>query len=127
MAGVNCLGLEMKSVMSSEENNEMMAVNGSQVRNEDVEAISGLLKTMAHPIRLKILCLLQDNEMTVGDIQSEVKTSNANVSQHLSILRNHGIIVYRKDANFIYNRINDYRILKLIQTMHELFCPKHTT
>ncbi len=117
----------MKSVMSSEENNETMPVNGSQVRNEDVEAISGLLKTMAHPIRLKILCLLQDNEMTVGDIQSEVKTSNANVSQHLSILRNHGIIVYRKDANFIYNRINDYRILKLIQTMHELFCPERTT
>ena len=112
--------------MSSEENNEIMPVNGSQVRNEDVEAISGLLKTMAHPIRLKILCLLQDNEMTVGDIQSEVKTTNANVSQHLSILRNHGIIVYRKDANFIYNRIKDYRILKLIQTMHELFCPEHT-
>ena len=126
LAGLNHLDLEMKSVMSNEENDEMIPANGSQVRNEDVEAISGLLKTMAHPIRLKILCLLQDNEMTVGDIQSEVKTSNANVSQHLSILRNHGIIVYRKDANFIYNRINDYRILKLIQTMHELFCPEHT-
>ena len=124
---VNHFDPELKSVMSSEENNEMMPVNSGQVRNEDVEAISGLLKTMAHPIRLKILCLLQDNEMTVGDIQSEVKTTNANVSQHLSILRNHGIIVYRKDANFIYNRIKDYRILKLIQTMHELFCPEHTT
>ncbi len=93
--------------------------------SEEVNAIAALLKTMSHPIRLKILCLLQDNEMTVGDIQSKVKTTNANVSQHLSILRNHGIIVYRKDANFIYNRIADHRILKLIQTMHDLFCPHH--
>ncbi len=90
--------------------------------NDQVESIAGMLKTMAHPIRLKILCLLQDKEMTVGDIREEVKTTNANVSQHLSILRNQGIIGYRKDANFIYNRINDTRILELMQTMRKLYC-----
>lgn len=102
----------------------MISENDDTVDNEDVKAIAALLKTMSHPIRLKILCLLQDQEMTVGDIQSEVKTTNANVSQHLSILRNHGIVDFRKDANFIYNRIADQRIIKLIQSMHELFCRK---
>lgn len=92
------------------------------MENDQVESIAGMLKTMAHPIRLKILCLLQDKEMTVGDIREEVKTTNANVSQHLSILRNQGIIGYRKDANFIYNRINDTRILELMQTMRKLYC-----
>lgn len=87
-----------------------------------IESIAGLLKTMSHPIRLKILCLLQDREMTVGDLRAEVKTTNANVSQHLSILRNQGIISFRKDANFIYNRINDPRILQLMQTLRTLFC-----
>lgn len=81
-----------------------------------------MLKTMSHPIRLKILCLLQDKEMTVGDIREEVKTTNANVSQHLSILRNQGIIGYRKDANFIFNKINDERVLELMQTMRKLYC-----
>lgn len=81
-----------------------------------------MLKTMSHPIRLKILCLLQDKEMTVGDIRDEVKTTNANVSQHLSILRNQKIIGFRKEANFIYNRIDDVRVLELMQTMGKLYC-----
>lgn len=92
------------------------------MENEQVESIAGMLKTMSHPIRLKILCLLQDKEMTVGDLREEVKTTNANVSQHLSILRNQGIIGYRKDANFIYNRINDTRVLELMQVMRKLYC-----
>jgi len=92
------------------------------LENDQIASIAGMLKTMAHPIRLKILCLLQDREMTVGDIREEVKTTNANVSQHLSILRNQGIIDYRKDANFIYNRINDTRVLELMQIMHKLYC-----
>ncbi len=92
------------------------------MKNEQIEDIAGMLKTMSHPIRLKILCLLQDKEMTVGDIREEVKTTNANVSQHLSILRNQKIIGFRKDANFIYNRIDDDRVLELMQTMRKLYC-----
>jgi len=92
------------------------------MQESHVEDIAKLLKTMSHPIRLKILCLLQDKEMTVGDLHKEVQTTNANVSQHLSILRNQGIISYRKDANFIYNRISEGRVSELIKTMHDLFC-----
>ncbi|OIP49638.1 MAG: transcriptional regulator [Desulfobacterales bacterium CG2_30_60_27] len=86
------------------------------------DIVAGLLKTMAHPIRLKILCLLRDKELTVGDIVSEVKTTNANVSQHLTILRNQGILAFRKDANYIYNWIADKRVLDLMNTMDNLFC-----
>jgi DNA-binding transcriptional ArsR family regulator len=95
------------------------------VKDEQIEIISKLLKSMSHPIRLKILCLLQEQEMSVGDLRQEVKTTNANVSQHLNILRSQGIIDFRKDANFIYNRISDRRILELIQSMRHLFCPDH--
>ncbi len=93
------------------------------MNDQDVETVAGLLKTMAHPIRLKILCLLQDNEMTVGSLRDEVETTNANVSQHLTILRNKGIISFRKDANFIYNKISDPRIVSLMMSMKGLFCP----
>ncbi len=93
------------------------------MENDQIDAMSKLLKSMSHPIRLKILCLLQDQELSVGDIREEVKTTNANVSQHLNILRSQGIIDYRKDANFIYNRIHDPRIIELMHTMQTLFCP----
>ena len=92
------------------------------MHDEDVKDVAALLKTMSHPIRLKILCMLQEKEMAVGDIREEVKTTNANVSQHLSILRNQGIVSSRKDANFIYNKIEDDRIIELIAKMRELFC-----
>ncbi|MEE4166094.1 MAG: metalloregulator ArsR/SmtB family transcription factor [Desulfocapsaceae bacterium] len=95
----------------------------NDIKDEQIEAIAKLLKSMSHPIRLKILCLLQEKEMSVGDIRDQVETTNANVSQHLNILRSHGIIDFRKDANFIYNRITDQRILELIQKMRHLFCP----
>ncbi len=93
------------------------------MKDEQIDAMSKILKSMSHPIRLKILCLLQDQELSVGDIRDQVETTNANVSQHLNILRSQGIIDYRKDANFIYNRITDKRIIDLIQTMRNLFCP----
>ena len=92
------------------------------MENQEVDKIAGLLKTMAHPIRLKILCLLLDEEMTVGEIRDQVKTTNANVSQHLTILRNKDIISFRKEANFIYNMISDSRMHELISTMKHLFC-----
>ena len=95
------------------------------MKDEQIEAVAKILKSMSHPIRLKILCLLQNKELTVGDITNEVKTTNANISQHLNILRSQGIIDFRKEANFIYNRITDKRIVDMILKMQKLFCPDH--
>jgi len=55
-------------------------------------------------------------------LQAVLKTSNANISQHLTILRNQGIVKSRKDANFIYNRISDNRVVQLVDTLQDLFC-----
>ena len=89
---------------------------------EKVEEVSALLKSISHPLRLAILCQLQDGAKTVGELQKEVKTTHANVSQHLTILRNQGIVSSRKEANFIYNRISHERVLVLINTIQDLFC-----
>ena len=92
------------------------------MKTEQILDLATLLKSIAHPFRLQILCLLQDKEMTVGEISRAIKTTNANISQHLSILRNQKIIGTRKEANFIYNRITDSRVTSLIETMQGLFC-----
>jgi ArsR family transcriptional regulator len=89
---------------------------------QKVEIVSALLKSMSHPIRLRILCQLQDGEKTVGNLQAEIQTTHANISQHLSILRNQGIVGSRRDANFIYNRIADHRVMDLVHTLQKLYC-----
>ncbi len=92
------------------------------MRTAEIDNIASLLKAMAHPIRLKILCLLREKELSVGDLQAAVRTTNGNISQHLAILRNQEIITCRKDANFIYNRIADPRVMQLMECLQTLFC-----
>lgn len=91
-------------------------------RAEDLERASRSLKAMAHPLRLKILCTLSDGEFSVQDIVERVGTSQSNISQHLAVLRDKGILTRRKDANRVYYRVGDARTLRLIDMMRELFC-----
>ena len=90
--------------------------------NNEINDLALLLKSISHPIRLQILCLLQNQELSVGELREDMATSGANISQHLNIMRNHGLIASRREANFIYNRIADQRIIALMQTMKQLFC-----
>ena len=90
---------------------------------EDILLASRSLKAMAHPLRLKILCILGgQTEVSVQDIVEQVGTSQSNISQHLSILRDKGILASRKDANKVYYRIGDLKILHLIGSLREAFC-----
>ena len=90
---------------------------------EDINLASRSLKAMAHPLRLKILCILgAAGEISVQDIVDQVGTSQSNISQHLSILRDKDILISRKDANKVYYRIGDPKILQLIASMRLAFC-----
>jgi ArsR family transcriptional regulator len=91
-------------------------------RDEDIERASRSLKAMSHPLRLKILCTLGDQEVSVQDIVEHVGTSQSNISQHLAILRDKGILASRKDANRVFYRVGDSRTLRLICMMREVFC-----
>ena len=92
----------------------------------DLYVASRSLKAMGHPLRLKILCILAGgNEISVQDLVDLVGTSQSNISQHLSILRDKGILASRKDANKVYYRIGDVKILALMETMREAFCSAH--
>ncbi len=91
-------------------------------RDEDIERASRSLKAMSHPLRLKILCTLGDQEISVQDIVERVGTSQSNISQHLAILRDKGILSSRKDANRVYYKVVDNRTLKLIDMMRDVFC-----
>ncbi len=95
-------------------------------RDEDIDRASRSLKAMSHPLRLKILCTLGDKEISVQDIVESVGTSQSNISQHLAILRDKGILDSRKDANRVYYRVGDERTLRLIDMMRQVFCTDPT-
>lgn len=90
--------------------------------DEDIERAARSLKAMSHPLRLKILCTLGNQEVSVQDIVEHVGTTQSNISQHLAILRDKGILTARKDANRVYYRVGDARTLRLIGMMREVFC-----
>ena len=89
---------------------------------EHIELAAHALKAIAHPLRLKILCVIGDRESCVQEIVEAVGTSQSNISQHLAILRDKGVMVTRKNANRVYYRIGNERILLLIGMMREVFC-----
>ena len=91
-------------------------------QREHIETAARALKAISHPLRLKILCVVGDQEVCVQDIVDAVGTSQSNISQHLGILRDKGVLQTRKDANRVYYRVADQRTLQLIVMMREIFC-----
>lgn len=91
-------------------------------KSENIRQASEAMQAMAHPLRLKILCLLGSGEQSVLEIVDAVGTSQSNISQHLAILRDQGLLVSRKDGNKVFYRVEDPRILKMISLMREIFC-----
>lgn len=91
-------------------------------REEDIQQAAEAMKAIAHPLRLKILCVLGDQEVSVQDIVDQVGTSQSNISQHLAILREKNVLATRKDANRVFYRISDLRTIKLVGMMREVFC-----
>ena len=91
-------------------------------KQEHIEQAARALKAIAHPLRLKILCVVGEREACVQEIVDAVGTSQSNISQHLAILRDKEVLVARKDANRVYYRVGDERTLQLVGMMREVFC-----
>jgi ArsR family transcriptional regulator len=91
-------------------------------KDEDILLAAQAMKAIAHPLRLKVLCVLSGGELSVQEIVDSVGTSQSNISQHLAILRDKGVLATRKDANRVYYRIGDPRTVKLVGMMRDVFC-----
>jgi len=91
-------------------------------KGEYIREASAAMQAMAHPLRLKILCLVGNQELSVLEIVDAVGTSQSNVSQHLAVLRDTGVLKARKEANKVYYRINDPRVLEMISLTRRIFC-----
>lgn len=82
----------------------------------NTEQIYPSLKVMGHPMRLKILCLMSQREICVKDLTTELGSTQSNISQHLRILRNGGVVASRKVDNYSFYRIVSPVILQILCT-----------
>ena len=90
--------------------------------SENAESVELLLKAMANRQRLMILCQLLDGEVSVTTIVEAVGLSQSAISQHLSVLRNKGLVKTRRESQTIYYSIANQKVLKLMDLLYELFC-----
>jgi DNA-binding transcriptional ArsR family regulator len=91
-------------------------------KSENIREASAAMQAMAHPLRLKILCLVGNQELSVLEIVEAVGTSQSNISQHLAVLRDSGVLEARKESNKVFYKIGDPRVLKMIALTREIFC-----
>jgi DNA-binding transcriptional ArsR family regulator len=89
----------------------------------ECEEAAKILKSLAHPLRLQILCHLSQNEMAVSEIESLCSASQSSISQFLNRMKSEGLINSRRVGNFVFYRIYDLKVKKLIQAMHKIYCP----
>ena len=81
---------------------------------------SALCKTLANVKRQQILDTLRDREMTVGQLVEETGLSQPNLSQHLSILRNKGVVTVRREGSYAYYSITNLKIIEAFDLITEV-------
>ena len=83
---------------------------------------SELLKSLANPHRLMILCQLLEGERSVGELAAFLDLRSSTVSQHLALLRRDGLVTARREAQTIYYGIASVPARRILETLFELFC-----
>ncbi len=87
------------------------------------EQATDLLKALANPVRLKLLCHLVEGERSVGELAERLDIRDTNVSQHLALLRKDRMVRTRREGQTIYYTIDNPAALAVLQVLHGLYCP----
>ena len=85
---------------------------------------TGLLKAMANPVRLVILCQLAEGEKSVGELERVVEVSQSALSQHLAVLRQRGLVTARREGQAIFYSLDGQEAPALLAALYEVYCNK---
>ncbi len=89
---------------------------------ESADAAGQLLKTLANPDRLLLLCQLSQGERNVGELETLLGILQPTLSQQLAVLRREGLVDTRRDGKQVFYRISSPQALAIINTLYQLFC-----
>lgn len=89
---------------------------------QECEIVSDLLKTIAHPARLKILCFLSTGKKSVGELEKLVGISQSAMSQYLKAMGQQSLLGREKVGQTVYYWIQDSRLEALMTSLSDIFC-----
>lgn len=89
---------------------------------ENAAEAEQFLKLMANKNRLMILCILNQGELSVSELNQTVPLAQSALSQHLASLRNSNLVSTRRDAQTIYYRISDSKVSMMLTALYDMFC-----
>ncbi len=78
------------------------------------------IKALAHPTRLAILSLLREGEVCVCDLEPALDLRQANISQHLAILRRANLVTSRREGLRILYRVTDLRVFEALDLLSSI-------
>jgi ArsR family transcriptional regulator len=82
---------------------------------------ASIFQALAHPSRIAIIEVLKDGELPAGTIQERIGVEQANLSQHLAVLRSRQIIVNRKEGNQVFYSLRDPMLLEVLDILRRYF------
>jgi ArsR family transcriptional regulator len=101
-------------------------IKGGAVPDKIYELHAEMCKIFTSPKRLEILNLLKGTELSVGDLMRLSKSNQANLSQHLSVLRQKGIVKTRREGVRIYYSLEDGRIIQAFDIIRDMLLERMT-
>lgn len=91
-----------------------------EIKKRLYELHAEICQTLSNPKRLEILDLLREGEMSVGELASRMGIRVANLSQHLAILRERGVVITRREGVNIYYRVANPKIIQACMLIREV-------
>ncbi|AUT73742.1 MULTISPECIES: ArsR/SmtB family transcription factor [Paraburkholderia] len=83
-----------------------------------------LLKVLANPDRLLLMCQLSQGEMSVGELEEQLGIHQPTLSQQLGVLRENDLVVTRREGKNIFYSVASPHALAVMAVLYEQFCPK---
>ena len=94
----------------------------ASIPDVQIDRLAACLQAMASPLRLKIVCLLASGEMNVGEIVAATGSSQPNISQHLTLLTDRGLVAGRKEANRVIYHLRSLELIRLLAELPGVCC-----
>ncbi len=88
----------------------------------NAEQAVNLLKAMGNRHRLMVLCVLQEGELSVSQLNERFPIPQSSLSQHLAWLRRERYVKTRREAQTIYYSLDSQEVIEIIAVLHKLYC-----
>ena len=90
------------------------------------EEVAGLLRALANPNRLMIVCTLVEGERSVASLERELGIRQPTLSQQLTALRTARVVEARRESRTVIYRLAEAKAAKVVEALHAIYCDMDT-